>query len=1612
MLGAAETDLWDEAVLRTAARAFRAWRHAVAQAHEPRRSSAATVLGSERYRQLGLRRRSLRSLRGSQSEERPPDEPAATTTSEQREIPEELEQPLPSVHLEMGEAQEQLGRAPEFSMPVQEPLEGDTFGEEHPTTDNPIQENQDSGAVQRESESPNPMQEIGPSNSSAVQATEWSDSPITEAEEAELSESRTEERKIHGEMTSLQSEHLSDRQDKERRREGAEGAEGPEGAEGAGREEKERREGGGPERKQFKGRSDRHTATMSTDQTWYVLGDDEPPSRSSEGALLLAETRLRQSSRRLMALCLTAWSEGIGFAISSSIWEDDEEDMQRWHLRGLELRFQENEELRLKEQEERATTEAAWKENVEEEMRSIKERLQNDFQEELRSQALEAERQRQILEAGFLQRLAGAERERDNLQAQVDYAVYDARREKDLMEARLRGELDDAQHQQEIQQAKAFALAQDAERMREIDQAHVDNRVLDIQREKDLMEARLRGELDDAQHQRQFQEARHAAALQDELRHREAEEAKMQDGMRRQEAAAEQSRAALEEQLQQEHAARQAEQQEHQRRIAEMEQQVAAAQDEGERERARAFDLQAAIENLMTAQEIRGAEERWRIQQEENREALLHLLDEVETQRARLQAEVNELQASYVSLEAEADAERSKNQIAEQTLQERDIRVADLIKDIQKYRSEHRALKDQALELGEQLSELEKERDLREAELMADIQKLQSENDALNDEAFELAEQLTELGKERWLLSLDARLEEEQRKASELEDQLLEERLRCAQRLEDMSEQMLEEKAKSLDLRTPGPGQEAKYVAQLEEAKNQVSIYERGWRQAFLEAQDLETLLKKEREQRQHVSDLLEDLERRCFNVQKDLSLQHLPEVFAREREQMAQMAQKTTYFEDHCEKLQKSVADLQAQNHQLSLDHADEDEAVARRFAELREQYEEVCSYAESVDHQLHDSKQTLSLLDGRHVVLEQRLARQKAVLVDLLTGRSKVQLMGTVLRCFLAWCQWLVEAKTKKRKEVQAARMRTKLDDEANHAQGRALRAFHMTKNRAVNLRKVADILLEYQVKMTKVHLFLSWRLCKEQQTAPSETAPAEAETETFSKAWYDHKEELQRQREQVIEQMLDTDAQESAIMDQAIAQAERVAESVAEKMYRQLCMELVKETFNSWRSWYQEKKRSQAEKEAEAARAHSVQTQQAAEPAAPEALSPPSAEDDAERRRRQKEREEQEAFREEMWRQRDAAEREALQRQQQLAAAEREALVEQIKAARMQQSFEMEMLKEQVARAEDARRSQQEELERLKQEVTKGSVYQEIIQQFRSTPSGYPSAGPAPQGIGDVQIVQQVEQAAPLEVVSTQTAGVTTRSISVEAVPEMPRIPQSQRPNPRALELGRNQAEMLERMLIKAVLQGWQTVVLGWRPFESRVRDVPWQTPPEDPLLPRPRGQNLAFSAEMAVQGLNKWSAEPVEGDLTTADMYEAAARAHATFASWAVSSSRRHMSANQIELSPEEEAGEQAVLRATENISAQVMEELEQFAMQPTSSWPPPLLPPRPVLPGDSGWDERVRHVAEPRRRLFGTEEETVEEVLVVQSDGYLTSFHALPSADAGQSTSEPLEAENG
>eukprot|EP00434_Breviolum_minutum_P006998 symbB.v1.2.006175.t1/scaffold367.1/size382069/8 len=96
----------------------------------------------------------------------------------------------------------------------------------------------------------------------------------------------------------------------------------------------------------------------------------------------------------------------MGFADSTLVWEEEEEaridlissfweawvdlcqaDMQRWHLRGLELRFQENEALRLKEQEDRKNAEAALKENLEEEMRKMEEQLQKDFQAELQSQA-------------------------------------------------------------------------------------------------------------------------------------------------------------------------------------------------------------------------------------------------------------------------------------------------------------------------------------------------------------------------------------------------------------------------------------------------------------------------------------------------------------------------------------------------------------------------------------------------------------------------------------------------------------------------------------------------------------------------------------------------------------------------------------------------------------------------------------------------------------------------------------------------------------------------------------------------------------------------------------------------------------------------------------------------------------------------------------------------------------------------------------------------------------------------------------------------------------------------------------------------------------------------
>ncbi|CAE7206035.1 ube2j2 [Symbiodinium sp. CCMP2456] len=356
-----------------------------------------------------------------------------------------------------------------------------------------------------------------------------------------------------------------------------------------------------------------------------------------------------------------------------------------------------------------------------------------------------------------------------------------------------------------------------------------------------------------------------------------------------------------------------------------------------------------------------------------------------------------------------------------------------------------------------------------------------------------------------------------------------------------------------------------------------------------------------------------------------------------------------------------------------------------------------------------------------------------------------------------------------------------------------------------------------------------------------------------------------------------------------------------------------------------------------------------------------------------------------------QRGAMESEVFQRQQQIAAAEREALVEQIKAARQQQALEMEMLKEKVSEAEDARKNQQAELERLKEEVTRGSVYQEILQHFKLTPAVHVQETPQ----------AHVAKAAPVvQVGVTQTAEISTRSISVEAVPEIPKLSRPRRPDPHSMELGLQQARMLERMLLKVVVQGWQAAVFErWRlPQEIRVRQVPWQTLPEEPLVPRPRGPNFAMHAELAAQGLSKWSEPVSEGPLSTADLYEANARAHATFARWAVSASQRHMAQafeqRQAEAStPEDEAAERAVQRASESIEQAVQQDILLEELRGGTAWPPPLLPPRPVLPGDDGWQERVRQSG----RLFASASAAAdmqeEQVLFVQSDGVSTSFHA-------------------
>ncbi|CAJ1346607.1 unnamed protein product [Effrenium voratum] len=474
------------------------------------------------------------------------------------------------------------------------------------------------------------------------------------------------------------------------------------------------------------------------------------------------------------------------------------------------------------------------------------------------------------MEAGFLQRLTGAERQRDNLQAQINYAVYDVQRDKDLMEARLRGELDDAQHQQVLQQAKAYAFVQDAQRQREIDQAKL------------------------------------SAVLHDERAQRNVREAKLQESFRRQHVLAQQSHVELGDELR--HVKMELD--EERRRVTALQQQLDTAQAELVKEHGRAFDLKAALENLKTLKELRDAEERRRIETEESRQALLLHVQEVESQRARLQAEVDEMQAGFVSLKAESEAERSKAAIAEKTLKERDARVAQLLEEIQKYRSQQNFLKDEAIELAEHRSWLGED--------------------------------------QRWLLTLENRLKEEQKRAAEFEDQLLEERKRCARQLENFSAELLEEKAKNLELRKPRPlelqhqAQEAKLLAELNEAKRQTRAYERGWKQAMLDAKDLESLLTKERQQRQLFSDFVEDLEKRCWMVQKDLRLQNLPEVLATERQQRVQVTQRAVDFEDRCEKLQKSIDDLSIYTEKLSIESANGTVAL-RRANELEDQYDQL---------------------------------------------------------------------------------------------------------------------------------------------------------------------------------------------------------------------------------------------------------------------------------------------------------------------------------------------------------------------------------------------------------------------------------------------------------------------------------------------------------------------------------------------------------------------------------------------------------------------------------------------------------------------------------------------
>eukprot|EP00439_Symbiodinium_sp_Y106_P055326 s828_g7.t1 len=148
---------------------------------------------------------------------------------------------------------------------------------------------------------------------------------------------------------------------------------------------------------------------------------------------------------------------------------------------------------------------------------------------------------------------------------------------------------------------------------------------------------------------------------------------------------------------------------------------------------------------------------------------------------------------------------------------------------------------------------------------------------------------------------------------------------------------------KGCELRAPS---DAKFLAEIHDVQRQAKAYERGWKQAVLDSKEMESMLKKERQHRQQFSDFVEDLEKRCWMLQKDLRLQSLPEVLAAERQQAAAIAQRAVDFEDRCEKLQKNLDDMHVYLEKLSVESAQGAVAV-QRANEMQEQYDQLSPWA-----------------------------------------------------------------------------------------------------------------------------------------------------------------------------------------------------------------------------------------------------------------------------------------------------------------------------------------------------------------------------------------------------------------------------------------------------------------------------------------------------------------------------------------------------------------------------------------------------------------------------------------------------------------------------------------